>query len=56
VSFKKCSKCGGALVEEKLWSYGGIRIGKKDSLIGWMGDKIRSFYCENCGYIELYKG
>ena len=22
---------------------------------GYVGDKIRAFYCENCGYLELYR-
>jgi predicted nucleic-acid-binding Zn-ribbon protein len=51
---KTCPKCGGKMAEGKLWSYGGIRIGEEGSLIGWTGSDIRSFYCKNCGYIELY--
>jgi predicted nucleic-acid-binding Zn-ribbon protein len=23
---------------------------------GYAGDKIRAFYCESCGFIELYQG
>lgn len=42
------------MVEGKLWSYGGIRVGKKGT-IGLMGDNIRTFYCKDCGYLEFYK-
>lgn len=51
---KKCPKCGGEMAEAKLWSYGGIRIGKKGT-VGVMGDNIRTFYCKECGYLEFYR-
>jgi predicted nucleic-acid-binding Zn-ribbon protein len=25
------------------------------SKIAFLGDKIRVYYCENCGYMELYR-
>jgi len=30
---KKCPKCHGKMVEGALWSYGGIRIGKKGTIL-----------------------
>ena len=48
--FEKCPKCGG---EMKLGKPSGdFRILKSGDLVG---DNIEAFYCEECGFIELYK-
>ena len=50
---KECPKCGGEMVEGKsLMSAGGVTFAKEGDQFG---DKIITYYCKNCGYIELYK-
>ena len=34
-----------------LVSYGNVRLVKPNDLVG---DNVISFYCEKCGYVELY--
>lgn len=48
---KKCPKCGTEMKRTRLVSYGPVRLVKIDDLVG---DKVISFYCEKCGYVELY--
>jgi len=46
----KCPKCGG---EMKFGTTSGdFRILKQGDL---MGDRADAFYCQNCGFVELYK-
>jgi len=46
----KCPKCGG---EMKFGTTSGqFRILKPGDM---MGDRTNVFYCQNCGFIELYK-
>jgi predicted nucleic-acid-binding Zn-ribbon protein len=52
-SVKNCPKCGKDMVRgQKLYGYGyQVRLIKQGD--HW-GDNIIPFYCESCGYIELY--
>lgn len=47
---KKCPKCSGEMVPGRVTS--DVRILKQDDLVG---DKMYSFFCKNCGFVELYK-
>lgn len=49
----KCPKCDGNMIEGKVRTYAGVFSLKKPGDIA--GDRIRAFYCEDCGYIELRK-
>ena len=55
---KKCPKCGGemkvgkGLIARYMLRDMVITFAKKDD---WFGNSINSFYCKNCGYIELFK-
>jgi predicted nucleic-acid-binding Zn-ribbon protein len=50
---KKCPKCSGEMAGDKrLGSYTEITLKKEDQFIG---DTILTFYCVNCGYMELYR-
>jgi predicted RNA-binding Zn-ribbon protein involved in translation (DUF1610 family) len=46
----KCPKCGGEMKPGRLTT--NFRILKTND---WYGDPAMAFYCENCGFIELYK-
>ena len=49
---KKCPKCGSEMKpEDYLSGYVPVRLIKFGDM---RGDKVIPFYCENCGYIELY--
>ena len=49
---KKCPKCDNVMKRgDYLSGYGAVRLVKIGDL---RGDKVIPFYCENCGYIELY--
>jgi predicted nucleic-acid-binding Zn-ribbon protein len=49
---KKCPRCRSRMERgSSLGTYGGITMLKKGDLVG---DKIIPFYCNNCGYVELY--
>jgi predicted nucleic-acid-binding Zn-ribbon protein len=49
---KTCPKCGSAMKRGNyLADYSATRLIKMGDL---RGDKVIPFYCENCGYIELY--
>jgi predicted nucleic-acid-binding Zn-ribbon protein len=49
---KTCPKCGNVMKRgDYLAGYGAARLVKIGDL---RGDKVIPFYCENCGYIELY--
>ena len=53
IEVKKCPKCGGEMEEGKgLASYMSYVYLMKKS--GWRGNKIHTFYCSNCGFIEIY--
>jgi predicted nucleic-acid-binding Zn-ribbon protein len=50
---KKCPKCGGEMKSGEISGGGyGFRIRKEGDL---SGDMINSFYCRDCGFVELYK-
>ena len=49
---EKCPKCGGTMREGSLGSSGGVRVLKSGDI---HGDAVTVYYCENCGFIELYK-
>jgi predicted nucleic-acid-binding Zn-ribbon protein len=51
---KKCPKCGSNMQADKHLQ----SLGSETELVsheGFLGDEIRVFYCENCGFIELYR-
>jgi len=50
---KKCSKCGGEMIEAETL-IPKVTIFSKGA--HWLGDTIIPTCCKNCGYIELYKG
>lgn len=51
---KTCSKCGSKMQEDK-----DLRaLNSEVELVsehGFRGDKLKAFYCESCGYLELYR-
>jgi predicted nucleic-acid-binding Zn-ribbon protein len=50
---KICPKCGSVMIRGNYLSgYGAARLVKMGDL---RGDKVIPFYCENWGYIELFK-
>jgi predicted nucleic-acid-binding Zn-ribbon protein len=50
---KTCLKCGGEMASDKnLGSYTELMLRNKDQ---YVGDRIQTFYCIKCGYIELYR-
>jgi predicted RNA-binding Zn-ribbon protein involved in translation (DUF1610 family) len=46
----KCPKCGGEMKPGRLAT--NFRILKPND---WYGDPATVYYCENCGFVELYK-
>jgi predicted nucleic-acid-binding Zn-ribbon protein len=46
----KCPKCGGEMKPGRLST--NFRILKPND---WYGDPAVVLYCENCGFVELYK-
>jgi predicted nucleic-acid-binding Zn-ribbon protein len=50
---KKCPKCGAEMQKGMdLRGWGSVTLRKEYDLIG---DMIIPFYCENCGFVELYR-
>jgi predicted nucleic-acid-binding Zn-ribbon protein len=50
---KKCPECDGEMKPgNSLAGYGVARLMKYGDI---HGDKVIPFYCENCGFIKLYK-
>ena len=53
---KKCPKCGNYLERGqplRTTGFGSlVTLNKKDD--NWMGDSLIPFYCNTCGYVELY--
>lgn len=54
---KKCPKCEGEMVEGVGEIFGNIFACTRNpkNLEALQGEKIQSYYCKNCGYIEFYK-
>jgi len=48
--FEKCPKCGGEMHSGSVST--SFRILKPGDL---QGDKVYTYYCKDCGFIELYK-
>lgn len=51
---ESCPKCGSNMQEDKHLQ----SLGSETELVsenGFLGDKVRVFYCEKCGFIELYR-
>lgn len=46
----RCPKCGGEMKPGRLSN--NFRILKAND---WYGDPALALYCENCGFVELYK-
>ena len=46
----KCPKCGGEMKPARIPT--NFRILKSND---WYGDPAVAFYCQDCGFIELYK-
>ena len=51
---KTCPKCGSTMQSDKHLQALGSEL-ELVSKIAFLGDKIRVHYCENCGYMELYR-
>jgi len=51
----QCSKCGSQMQEDRHFQALGSEV-ELVSKEAFLGDKLKVFYCENCGYIELYRG
>jgi predicted nucleic-acid-binding Zn-ribbon protein len=54
---KKCPKCDGRMIraeEEALGSFFGCTRNKK-YIETFKGQKIASYLCRDCGYLEFYK-
>lgn len=50
---KKCPKCGANMCGDRhLGSYVELMLKREEEYIG---DRISTFYCISCGYIELYR-
>lgn len=50
-----CPKCDSQMQEDKHFQALGseVELVSKDA---FLGDKLQVFCCENCGYIEIYRG
>jgi predicted nucleic-acid-binding Zn-ribbon protein len=46
----RCPKCGGAMTPGTI--SGNLRILKQGDLVG---DRANVLYCQDCGFVELYK-
>lgn len=49
-----CPKCGSQMFEDKHLQ----ALGSEVELVStdvFLGDKLKVFYCEKCGYIESYR-
>jgi predicted nucleic-acid-binding Zn-ribbon protein len=51
---KTCPKCGSNMQGDRQLRglTGEVELVPEG---GYLGDKIRAFYCESCGYLELYR-
>lgn len=50
-----CSKCGSLMLEDKhLRALGSFEV-ELVTAVEFLGDKLKVLYCENCGYVELYR-
>jgi len=51
----QCPKCGSQMREDRHFQALGseVELVSKDA---FLGDEVKVFCCENCGYIELYRG
>jgi predicted nucleic-acid-binding Zn-ribbon protein len=50
----QCPKCSSQMQEDKHLQALGSEV-ELVSSSAFLGDKIKVFYCENCGYIESYR-
>jgi predicted nucleic-acid-binding Zn-ribbon protein len=50
----RCSKCGSEMREDRhLQALGcSVDLVTKEA---FLGDKVKTYYCQSCGYIELYR-
>lgn len=48
-----CPKCGSHMNEDKDLEALGCHV-ELVPAEGFPGDKVLAFYCERCGYVELY--
>jgi predicted nucleic-acid-binding Zn-ribbon protein len=51
---RTCPKCGSNMQGDKQVKIFGSEL-ELVSENGFLGDKIRTFYCESCGFLELYR-
>ncbi len=49
-----CPKCGSYMNEDKHLEALGCHVELVPSE-GFLGDKVLAFYCEKCGYVEVYR-
>jgi predicted nucleic-acid-binding Zn-ribbon protein len=50
---KTCPKCGSSMNTDKtLACYTPVSLVTPDQFIG---DRLETFYCSSCGYVELYR-
>jgi predicted nucleic-acid-binding Zn-ribbon protein len=51
---KTCPKCGSPMQGDRHLQ----ELGSEVELVtdnGYRGDKLKAFYCDKCGYVELYR-
>jgi predicted nucleic-acid-binding Zn-ribbon protein len=51
---RACPKCGSTMRSDKHLQ----SLGSETELVsmnGFLGDRVKVFYCVKCGYIELYR-
>ena len=49
-----CPKCGGQQTEDKHLQALGSAV-ELAPAEGFLGDDVQAFYCEKCGYVEVYR-
>ena len=54
---RTCVKCGGRMATITAEVFGNIFGCTREpkNLDALQGEKVQSYYCEDCGYVEFYK-
>ena len=50
----QCPKCGSEMREDRHLQALGCAV-ELVTTEAFLGDKVKTFYCQSCGYIELYR-